>query len=50
MLICILAVYYLEVNALIVVAAAGSGAEVLYSEDLSHGQTIAGVEVINPFR
>ena len=37
-------------DALIVVAAAGSGAEVLYSEDLSHGQTIAGVEVINPFR
>jgi predicted nucleic acid-binding protein len=37
-------------DALIVVAAAGSGAEVLYSEDLNHGQTIAGVEVINPFR
>jgi len=32
-----------------VIAAAASGAEVLYSEDLNHGQTIAGVEVINPF-
>ena len=37
-------------DALIVVAAARSGAEVLYSEDLGHGQTIAGVEVIDPFR
>jgi predicted nucleic acid-binding protein len=37
-------------DALIVVAAAGSGAEALYSEDLNHGQIIAGVEVIDPFR
>jgi predicted nucleic acid-binding protein len=36
-------------DALIVVAAARSGAKVLYTEDLQHGQKILGVEVVNPF-
>jgi len=37
-------------DALIVVAAARSGAERLYTEDLNHGQRILGVEIVNPFR
>ncbi len=37
-------------DALIVVAAARSGARTLYSEDLSHGQEILGVRVVNPFQ
>lgn len=36
-------------DALVVVAAARSGAKRLYSEDLQNGQTILGVEVVNPF-
>src|SRR5262245_6864023 len=36
-------------DALIVVAAAGSGASKLYTEDLNHGQKILGVEIVNPF-
>lgn len=36
-------------DALIVVAAARSGAAVLYSEDLQHGQRLFGVEILNPF-
>ena len=36
-------------DALIVVAAARSGASRLYTEDLTHGQKILGVEVTNPF-
>jgi predicted nucleic acid-binding protein len=36
-------------DALIVVAAARSKAECLYSEDLQHGQEILGVKVVNPF-
>jgi predicted nucleic acid-binding protein len=36
-------------DALIVVAAARSGARVLYTEDLNAGQKIEGIEVINPF-
>ena len=36
-------------DALIVVAAARSGASQLYTEDLNHGQKVLGVEVINPF-
>jgi predicted nucleic acid-binding protein len=35
-------------DALIVQAAAGSGAEILYSEDLSHGQVYGPVRVLNP--
>lgn len=37
-------------DALIVQAAHVSGAEVLYSEDLSDGQAFGAVRVINPFR
>jgi predicted nucleic acid-binding protein len=37
-------------DALIVVAAARSGAELILSEDLQHGRTIAGVRIENPFR
>ena len=36
-------------DALVVHAAQASGAEVLYSEDLSDGQTYGSVRVINPF-
>lgn len=36
-------------DSLMVVAAARIGAPVLYSEDLNHGQVIAGVQVVNPF-
>jgi predicted nucleic acid-binding protein len=37
-------------DALVVQAAQASGAEVLYSEDLSDGQTYGSVRVINPLR
>ena len=37
-------------DALILQAAQASGAEVLYSEDLSDGQTYGSVRVINPLR
>jgi predicted nucleic acid-binding protein len=37
-------------DALVVVAAARSGATRLYTEDLQDGQLILGVEVVNPFR
>jgi predicted nucleic acid-binding protein len=37
-------------DALVIVAAARSGSKRLYSEDLQDGQTILGVEVVNPFR
>ncbi|MCB1057252.1 MAG: PIN domain-containing protein [Acidobacteria bacterium] len=36
-------------DSLIVLAAVRSSAEVLYTEDLNHGQRILGVEVRNPF-
>jgi predicted nucleic acid-binding protein len=36
-------------DALVVVAAARSGAAVLYTEDLNDGQEILGVRVSNPF-
>ncbi len=36
-------------DALIVVAAARSGASVLYTEDLNDGQEIFGVRIVNPF-
>jgi predicted nucleic acid-binding protein len=35
-------------DALIVQAAETSGASILYSEDLSAGQTYRGVQVVNP--
>jgi predicted nucleic acid-binding protein len=37
-------------DALVVQAAQASGAEVLYSEELSDGQTYGSVRVINPLR
>lgn len=37
-------------DALIVIAAVRSGASVLYTEDLNHGQKIRGVQIVNPFR
>ena len=37
-------------DALIIVAAARSGAERIISEDLQHGRTIGGVRIENPFR
>jgi predicted nucleic acid-binding protein len=36
-------------DALIAVSAAAAGCETLYTEDLNHGQEIAGVHVVNPF-
>jgi predicted nucleic acid-binding protein len=36
-------------DALVVVAAARTGAAVLYTEDLNHGQEILGVRINNPF-
>ena len=36
-------------DALILVAAARSGARELYTEDLKHGQEILGIQVRNPF-
>ncbi len=36
-------------DALIVIAAVNSGASILYTEDLNHGQIVSGVKVINPF-
>ncbi|MEO8371999.1 MAG: PIN domain-containing protein [Candidatus Solibacter sp.] len=36
-------------DAMIVHAARLSGAGVLYTEDLQHGSTIAGVRIVNPF-
>lgn len=35
-------------DALVVVAAARSGASRLYTEDLNHGQLISGVRIVNP--
>jgi predicted nucleic acid-binding protein len=37
-------------DALIVQAAGVSGAEILYSEDLSDGQSYGSVRVVNPLR
>lgn len=36
-------------DSLIVAAARGGGCQVLYSEDLQHGQNIGGLAVVNPF-
>ncbi len=37
-------------DALVVTCAETSGATVLYTEDLQHGQMIHGVKIVNPFR
>lgn len=34
----------------IVAAARALGCRVLYSEDMSHGQAVEGITIINPFR
>jgi len=36
-------------DSLVLVSAARSGASVLYTEDLNHGQEILGVRITNPF-
>jgi len=36
-------------DALVVVAAARSGADTLYTEDLNDGQILGGVRIVNPF-
>jgi predicted nucleic acid-binding protein len=36
-------------DALVVVAAARTGATVLYTEDMNHGQDVLGVRISNPF-
>ena len=41
---------YAFYDSLILAAAASASCEVLYSEDLHDGQTVAGVKIINPFR
>ena len=35
---------------MLVTAAARAGCDVLLTEDLNHGQVIAGVRIINPFQ
>lgn len=37
-------------DALVIVAAQGANCGVLYSEDMSSGQTVRGVRITNPFR
>ena len=37
-------------DALIVESALDAGADVLLTEDLQHGQTFAGLRIVNPFR
>lgn len=34
----------------IIAAAQALGCEMLYSEDLQHGQVVDGVRIVNPFR
>ena len=34
---------------LIAVAASRSGADIFYTEDLNHGQTLLGVRIVDPF-
>lgn len=36
-------------DSLIVASAEGAGCELLYSEDLQHGQQVAGLTIVNPF-
>jgi len=36
-------------DALIVAAARRAGCKILFTEDLSHGMEIAGIEIVNPF-
>lgn len=34
----------------IIAAAQAAGCEILYTEDLSHGQVVDGITIVNPFR
>ena len=36
-------------DSLIVAAAAQAGCNILYSEDMQHGQLVAGLRIVNPF-
>jgi predicted nucleic acid-binding protein len=36
-------------DSLIVAAAAQAGCNILYSEDMQHGQLVAGLRILNPF-
>lgn len=36
-------------DSLILASAEAAGAEVLYSEDMQHGQQVAGMKILNPF-
>jgi len=36
-------------DALIVAAALEAGCDVLYTEDMQHGRSIAGLSIVNPF-
>ncbi|MFT7513289.1 MAG: putative nucleic acid-binding protein, partial [Candidatus Omnitrophota bacterium] len=40
---------YRYYDSLVVASAIHAGASRLYSENLQHGRTIAGLEIINPF-
>lgn len=40
---------YSFLDSMVIQAARRGGAAVLFSEDLSHGRTVAGVKIINPF-
>jgi predicted nucleic acid-binding protein len=40
---------YAYYDSLIVAAAAAGGCRVLFSEDLQHDRTVAGVRIVNPF-
>jgi predicted nucleic acid-binding protein len=37
-------------DAVMVIAAEGSGARIIYSEDLRAGQELPGVRIVNPFQ
>ena len=37
-------------DSLILASAETAGAEVLYSEDMQHGQQVAGLTILNPFK
>jgi predicted nucleic acid-binding protein len=37
-------------DALVVASAKRAGCEILYTEDLQHGQDVGGVVVVDPFR
>lgn len=36
-------------DAMLIAAASGAGCQILYSEDMQHGQKIEGLTIVNPF-